>query len=275
MTVVLAVAAALTFGVADFLGGMATKRTPVLTVTAVSTTAAIVVAAALVVLMPAQAVSADLWWGAGAGIAGVIGIALLYWSLARGPVKVVAPLTAIVSAVLPFAAGLALGERPGSAALVGAVLAIIAIPLVTGSRRADQQPIDRTTATAAALSGVGFAAFFILIAQPAETAGMWPLLAAKIAALAVVTPFALVRDGRPRGVGVRTALWAGSLDMVANVFFVLAVRSGLLSLVTVVTSVYPAVTLFLAKLVLGEQLTGQQRAGVATTLTGLVLIAAG
>ncbi len=275
MTILLAVGAALSFGVADFLGGMATKRTSVLTVTAVSTTAALVVAAALVMLMPAQAASADFWWGAGAGVAGVLGIALLYWSLARGPVKVVAPLTAIVSAVLPFAAGLALGERPGPAALAGAVLAIIAIPLVTGTRRADQQPIDRTTAVAAALSGVGFAAFFILIAQPADTAGMWPLLAAKIAALAVVAPFALVRDGRPRAVGVQTALWAGSLDMVANVFFVLAVRSGLLSMVTVVTSVYPAVTLFLAKLILGEQLTGPQRAGVATTLTGLALIAAG
>jgi len=274
VTLLLAAASALSFGIADFTGGMATRKNSVFTVVAISSGAALIIAVVAGLMMSGTATGSDLAWGAGSGVAGTTGIGLLYWALARGPVRVVAPVTAVVSAVVPFAVGLALGERPGWVATVGAGIAIASIPLVTAPNERDHRHAARSTVLAAAASGLGFAGFFVLIAQTADTSGMWPLVAAKGAAVAVVIPIALVR-----GVGADRAGWweaalAGSIDMAANVFFVLAVRSGLLSLVTVVTSVYPAVTVVLARFVLDERFGNIQRLGMAGSLAGLMLIAA-
>lgn len=274
MTLLLAAASALSFGVADFLGGLATRKNSVVTVAAVSSVVALGVAGLATVAIDGDPLFGDLVWGAASGLAGIIGIGLLYWALSRGPVRVVAPITAIVSAVVPFVVGVTLGERPGWLGTLGAFVALASIPLVTAPSASDHRHAARSTVIAAAASGLGFAAFFVLIAQTSDASGMWPLVAAKTASVLLTVPLALGVRTRPGGAGWRQASLAGAVDMLANVFFVLAVRTGLLSIVTVVTSVYPAVTVVLARFILNERFGTLQKAGMAGSLAGLVLIAA-
>lgn len=317
MAIVLGLAAAVVYGAADFAGGLATRRTPALTVVVLSQLMGLVV---LVVALPFAAtgppLAADLVRGGLAGIGGGIGVALLYRGLAVGRMTVVAPITAVGAAALPVAWGLVSGERPGVGALVGVVAALVAVVLVSAAPPAEAGDVAaagpgvgvaarggaavrgdaavRTGATLgravavragatlgpgvleAAFAGLAFGVFFVLLGGTSPDAGLWPLLGARTSILVAGVAAAVSRTSlRPaRGQLPRIAL-AGVLDMGANVLYVLAARQGLLSLVAVLVSLYPASTVLLARLVLGERLAGLQRAGLALAAAGIALIAAG
>jgi len=285
MAVVLGLAAALVYGAADFTGGMATKRTPAMAVVVLSQLAGLVVlAVALPLLGTPVPPSGDLAVGAAAGIAGGIGVTLLYRGLAIGRMSVVAPITAVGAACLPVGVGLLRGERPGLLALIGVAVALVAVVAVSaspapspssgGSRvRRGGPPAGLLEAV---LAGLAFGAFFVILAEVSEEAGMWPLLAGRTSV--VVVGVAALLTGtrlRPAPSELPRIALAGVLDMAANVLYVLAAQVGLLSLVAVLVSLYPASTVLLARLVLGERLGRLQIGGVGLAVAGAALIALG
>ncbi len=272
MTELLALASACAFGAGDFLGGRASRDVPPLRVAAIAQVASAVALIPLLVVVPAPSVTAaDIAWGAGGGFFGLLGILALYAALAAGPMGLVAPTTAVLSAVVPVAFGLASGEEPGVLALVGIALGLIAVVAITAS----DGPGGRLTPSVLWLSlgaGLGFALFFIALAQTSADAGMWPLVGARGVSVPVILAFAAARRGRTAGGLPRAAIGAGVLDMVANGLFLAAVQRGLLAIAAVLAALYPAATALLARAVLDERMSPAQLAGVAAALVAVVLI---
>ncbi|NUT10743.1 MAG: EamA family transporter [Nonomuraea sp.] len=271
--VILATACAVVYGTADFFGGLASRRSQVLSVVALSQLAGLALILVLLPLLPGAVSASALLWGLLAGLSGAAGLALFYRALATGVMSVVAPTTAATSAALPVLYGLATGERPAFWALAGVVLALGSIVLISRDRSAGRGSVMSVLVSLAA--GAGFGGFFILLAVAPSDAGLWPLVGARMSSVTVVVLLALVtrRSLRPGAGSLRVILAAGALDMAANVLFLLAQRQGLLSLVAVLVSLYPASTLLLARQVLGERLRGVQIAGVACALAAVTLIA--
>ncbi|NUS03989.1 MAG: EamA family transporter [Nonomuraea sp.] len=271
--VILATACAVVYGTADFFGGLASRRSQVLSVVALSQLAGLALILVLLPLLPGAVSASALLWGLLAGLSGAAGLALFYRALATGVMSVVAPTTAATSAALPVLYGLAAGERPAFWALAGVVLALGSIVLISRDRSAGRGSVVSVLVSLAA--GAGFGGFFILLAVAPSDAGLWPLVGARMSSVTVVVLLALVtrRSLRPGAGSLRVILAAGALDMAANVLFLLAQRQGLLSLVAVLVSLYPASTLLLARQVLGERLRGVQIAGVACALAAVTLIA--
>lgn len=277
MAVILALASAVTYGAADFLGGLTSRRAPAVAVTLASQATGLTVLLLVLLVLPGSPSPADLAWGAASGLAGGVGLLLLYHGLAGGTMSVVAPVTAVTAAALPVAAGLVMGERPSAAALAGVALALLAIVLV--SREGDTAGAPRTGSTAAIrtalLAGLSIGLFFILLERTGEAAGLWPLVAARGASITLLVAIGVAahQDLRVSRRALPGVLAAGVLDMLANVLYLLAVREGLLSLVAVLSSLYPASTVLLATVVLGERLHPLQRTGLAAAAAAVALIA--
>jgi drug/metabolite transporter (DMT)-like permease len=275
----LALGAALTYGAGDFLGGIATKRAgDSLGVVAVSSIAGVLLLGTFVWVVPSKPTVADFLWGAAGGVAGGLGVVLFYRALATGVMSVVAPVTAVVGAVVPVVAGLLLGERPGALALVGVGFAIAAVALLSREAAGAREELvaDRGRALVLALgAGLGFGAFFVLLDRTGQDAGLWPLVASRSVTLLLAVVLA-VATGRaaiaPRGTR-RLSIGTGVLDMSANALFLVANRSGLLALVAVVTSLYPASTIALAQVFLGERLARHQVVGLGLAAVAVALIA--
>jgi drug/metabolite transporter (DMT)-like permease len=294
LLIVLALGAALLYGSADFLGGAATRRAALVAVllTAGIAGVAVQLPAALLLGGPPRAVGVE--WGLAAGAVGGVGLMLFYAGLAAGPMSVVSPVSALAATVLPVGVAVAEGERPGIAVYVGVVLCLAATVLVSSGAGASEvagavaAPRRLTDAAwSRRLRGVGlglasgaaFGLFFLFIRNGGETGALWPALAARCAGLTVYLVAALVVRTGP--VGPRTgrrlfaaAVGAGALDAAANVSYVLATRAGLFGPAVVLTSLYPAVTVLLARLALREQMRRPQQAGLLLAAVGIALIAA-
>ena len=274
MPVLLALVSAAAFGISDFVGGWETRRSPAAKVTFVSSIGGLGVALLVSLIVGGNPTVSDIVAGLVAGIGGGLGLMLLYSSLARGPIGIAAPVSAVLASVVPFAYGLASGERPPLLAIVGSVMAVGAIPLITWEPRHGRSETVRRTVLEAMGAGVGFGVFFIAIAQAADTAGLWPLVGARIMNLVLMAGLVLTAGaGTGRVIGKTVALIAGAVDMGANVAFVLAERLGDLSTVAVVTNLYPIGTVALARVVLGERFRRLQIVGVVIALAGTALIA--
>lgn len=274
--VALATASAMIFGTADFLGGLATRRSRVLSVVVLSQLGGLALIAALIPFLAGSPSAPALLWGASAGIVGGASIVLFYRALAAGMMSVVAPITAAASMALPVVFGLVTGDRPPAPALAGIAAGLLAVVLVsreTGGRASEFRIGPVLTALTA---GAGFGAFFVLIKLAPAGSGGWPLLGARIASITLVALLALAtrRTLRPTPGSLSVTITAGVLDMMANVLYLLAVQRGMLSLVAVLTSLYPASTLLLARQVLGERLNPVQVVGVGLALGSITLIAA-
>jgi uncharacterized membrane protein len=281
----LALGAAAGFGAADFLGGLAARKRPAFAVVGLSQSVGLLAMVAAIGLLPrARPLPADLAWGAAAGLAGAVGLGLLYRALATGRMSVAAPVAAACGLALPVCFGVLLGERPGAAPLFGVALALGAVALL--GRSASAAPRDDGRASAAmpatvplaAASGLVGGAFYVLMQRTSADAGLWPLLAARATSVAVL---GLVWAGRgparPRlgATGDRGAALAavGLLDTAGSALYLLAVHEGALSVVATLASLYPAATVLLARLVLGERLQRVQLAGLALALAAVGLLA--
>jgi len=277
---VLALASAAVYGAADFLGGLASRRASTFAFVIVSQLAGLILLAALTPVLPdAQASSRDLAWGMAAGVTGGAGVALLYRALAVGTMAVVAPTTAVCAVAIPVLASIALGERPSLRVLAGIALAIVAIVLV--SRSTPSTPgtsgtpgTPGTGVGLALMSGVAIGLFYLSLARTSPDAGMWPLVGARTVSVTLFSGLAVVtrqtvRMERP---ALRLAVVGGTLDMLANALYLIASRMGSLSVVVTLSSLYPASTVILARLVLGERLNAWQGAGIACALVAVVLI---
>jgi uncharacterized membrane protein len=277
VTIVLALASALVYGTADFLGGLASRRVAAVVVTFVSQGAGLATLLLVLPFVHGQGITqSDLAWGAAGGMAGAVALVCFYWALAAGTMSVVAPLTAVVSAVVPVVTGLALGERPSVWALVGVVLALPAIALISRESAETHRRVTRRVLVAALAAGAGFGFFFVALARTSGDTGVWPLVsarAASISLLAVVLAVSrrlptMAPEARP---GILTA---GVLDTTANALYLAAASRGLLSLVAVIAALYPASTVVLARVVLGERVERWQLGGFALAALAVGLVAA-
>src|SRR5580693_7468856 len=294
MVVLLGLAAAVLYGGGDFLGGMATRRAHVLTVLMLVETVAVIVAVALAVVSGGPASLPGLAWGFSAGVIGGLGLIVFYVGLAAGPMSVVAPVSGLVATILPVAVALAEGERPGVGVYAGALLCLVAIVLASSAGKTTEagdpghtgrtglahppRRLGRAIAYGTA-SGVSFGLFFLLIRNAGQSGEVWPVAAGRIGELAAVLAVAAVlgRGLLPRGADGRlllTAVGAGVIDVVANLCYVAATRTGPFGLAVVLASLYPGVTVLLARVVLGERLRWVQRAGLGLAAIGILLVAA-
>jgi drug/metabolite transporter (DMT)-like permease len=279
MGILLALAAAFFYGAADFFGGLAAKRNAVWPVVFVSGAVGLAAALVAVVLFRAGApLPRDLELGALIGIVGIVGIAALYRGLAIARMSVVAPITAVVAAVVPIAYGVLRGERPSGMAILGIVLALGAVALVSRSSdedvAGDPEP-GRAGLLLALLSGLGFGFVYVLLA--ASSRGAWPLVASRT--MFVLCTGLIVWRMRPAVLlapgTVRWTVLSGALDMSANLLYLFALRHTLVAIAAVLASLYPASTVMLARIVLHERLGLVQWIGVACALAGVVLLARG
>jgi len=280
---VLALVSATLYGAADFLGGLAARRAPVIPVVTLAQGTGVVLLLALMPLLPPASPSiADLSWGAAAGLAGGAGVAWLYRALAIGTMAIVAPVTAVSAVAIPVAVGLILGERPGALTLIGIITALLSIVLVS------QQPAEHgaeappgTSALRmprgvgiALLSGVAIGLFYLCLARTEADAGLWPLVAARVASTSVfaVGTVATGASLRLSSSALTLAIVGGALDVAANAVYLLAARRGALAVVVTLVSLYPASTVLLAKVFLGERFSRVQAAGIACALAAVLLI---
>ncbi|HTQ90314.1 MAG TPA: DMT family transporter [Streptosporangiaceae bacterium] len=283
MVILLGLAAAVLYGSGDFLGGMATRRAHVLAVLTVAETAAVIAALTTVAMWPGPASLAGLAWGISAGLTGGLGLIIFYVGLATGPMSVVAPVSGLVSTILPVTVALAQGERPGAAVYAGALLCLVAIVLASSAGDTSAVPRPGRSAPGRAIgygiaSGALFGLFFLLIRNAGQSGELWPVAAGRIGELAIVliTAAVLRRGLLPRGAGARpllAAASAGVIDVVANICYVAATRTGTFGLAVVLASLYPGVTVLLARVVLGERLRWVQRTGLALAAIGILLVA--
>ena len=282
MAALFASLSAAVFGVGDFLGGLAARRVRALVVAAWSQLVGLGLLAALVfvVLPDTHPTRADLVWGAAGGLVGAAGLVLLYTALSTGPMSVAAPITAVFSAIVPVAAGLGFGERPGPLAALGVVLAFPAIVLIA---RAEENPSLAHPAGSAMVAllpafgaGLGFGLFFVFLQRTSSDAGLWPLVSARSTSLVALFLLVLVTPGGNtlRDGTARLVLLCGVCDVTANAFYLLAVHRGLLSLVAVLAALYPASTVVLARVVLRERMTRSQLVGLGLAGVAAVCVAA-
>ena len=282
MVVLFGLAAAVLYGSGDFLGGLAARRAHVLAVLTLAEGAGVIVALAAAALSPGSPSLAGLAWGIGAGLVGGLGLIIFYIGLAAGPMSVVAPVSGLVSTVLPVAVALADGERPGAGVYAGALLCLIAIVLASsaGQTSAAQRHARPGRAIAYGIAaGFSFGLFFLLIRNAGQTGELWPVAAARIGELAIVLiAAAVLRPGlrlrRASGSLLLVAAGAGVIDVVANICYVAATRTGMFGLAVVLASLYPGITVLLARVVLGERLRWVQRAGLGLAALGVLLVAA-
>jgi drug/metabolite transporter (DMT)-like permease len=276
MSILLAALSALFYGAADFSGGFAARRSPLMPVLIASQAAGAVLA---FLFLAARGEGAppvrDLAWGAAAGVAGAAGLASLYRGIAGGLVAIVSPLAAVLGTVLPVAFGVLLGERPGPAAQAGALLCLPALLLLSWEKGGTKDSGARRSALAHGLvAGVFIGLFFIALARTSAASGLWPVLAARAASLVLLLAAALLLRQPlrlPRAAAVPTLL-AGIADMAANLLFLLATRAGMLSLAVIVGSLYPAPTVLLARVFFGERIPPQRVLGLLLAVAGIALI---
>ena len=221
------------------------------------------------------------WWtletGFMSGMCGGVGLLLLYHALSIGKMGVVSPITAVLAALTPVVVGAARGEHLSNLKLAGIGVALLAVILISLSTEPDGRFEFSTAGVKEAIaSGIVLGGFYTFLALGGQQSGLYPIVAARIGSITLLLAIALVLRrsivvAAPAALGV-IAL-AGALDMMANAFYVLAAYAGYLSIAAVLTSLYPASTVFLARIVLGEKLAALQKAGVVFALAGVALIA--
>ena len=268
----------LIFGVADFAGGYAARMAPVRMVVAISQVAGLSAVLVAAPILGAGDVSpADFGWGALAGLSGLLALLLFYDGLARGRMSVVSPLAGVTSIGLPVAFGLVIGERPSFLAAAGILLAFPAVGMISSSSERSPSALARGGAAHGLAAGAGFAGFFILISRTGAESGMWPLVGARVASIAALGLFLLLRSefSRPSRSSMRLIVIAGVADVVANALFLIAARGTLLIVASVIVSLYPVSTLLLARYVLQERTSRVQLAGLAMGAVAVVAIGVG
>ena len=286
---VFALAAAALFGSADFLGGVASRRARAASVLLISTPAGVVVIFAAALLTGAPFQAGGLGWALAAGAVGGAGMIILYGGLAAGPMSVVAPVSALASTVVPVGAALAMGERASAVVYAGAALCLVAIVLVSmeggrGSRPATGRDpgVARFRVAARGLgygatSGLAFGVFFLFIRNAGTAGVLWPVCLARVAGTVVILAAAAWLGTRPPGPGagrwvLPAAIGAGILDSTANVCYLLAARAGLFGVAVVITSLYPGITVLLARVTLGERMRAVQRVGLVLAAAGVAMV---
>ncbi|MET8807487.1 EamA family transporter [Streptomyces sp. NPDC004546] len=275
IALLLALGSSLAYGCADFLGGLGARKAHVLRTVMVAAPASLAAELLLWPLLGASFSPGTLAWGAASGVSSAAAFALLYRTLAIGPMNVLSPVTALVSAALPVTVGLVQGERLTAAGLVGLPLALLAVVLVSAGHGAGPARPSRTALLLAFGAGAAIALQLIFLHQAPSDSGVAPLITGRAVSSAVTLAAAglLRRRLGPQRPAYAMSAAAGVLDSVANLLFLLAARSGDLTVVAVITALYPAGTVLLARGVLAERIHRGQLVGLGTAAVAVSLLA--
>jgi drug/metabolite transporter (DMT)-like permease len=283
VVVLLSLASALTYGLSDFLGGILSRRTSPWVIAVSAQTTAMVLWSAIALAAGGEPTGRDLAWGILSGVGGGIGAAFLYRGLGAGSMSVVAPVSAVGSALIPVAAGFVGGERPTAITWLGVLVALPAIWLVslvdTSVAPADGRPRRGRAAelTDAMLAGLGFGVLFTALGQVPEQAGLAPLAVSYVVAVVATAALAAALGAAwlPRDRSAVSGIGVGLLGSSATVLFLLATQSGLLTIAAVLSSLYPATTVLLAAVLLRERISRAQGGGLALAALAVVLVTVG
>lgn len=272
---------AVTFGAADFSGGMASRRAQVITVVFCAHVIGLVGVFAAALLVAEEFLVGSLIYGAAGGLFALAGLILLYRRLAAGPMSVVAPITAITSALVPAGIAFVGGEALSIGIGLGVVFALVAIGLISASGDGESESGDAAiTPLVIAESlgaGVGFGVFFVFISKAAVETSPWPIVGARVATVILLTIWVLARRVPMPGDAI-TWRWiavAGLLDTFSNVLFIWSADLAGLAIASVLSSLYPASTVILAAVLLRERMSRVQLAGFVLAMVATALIAAG
>ena len=277
LALAISLASSFSWGVSDFLGGLQSRRLPVLGVLAVSQPIGLLLIALLIPVFGADHISGGkLALAFLAGGASLGGLGAYYAAMAMGTVSIVAPIAAL-GVVVPVAIGLATGEEPGTIQLIGLVPAIFGVVILSYRRGSGGRVDSRLPILLAILAGLGFGIFFTALDAAATDHPGWALLAVRLGGVSVVAVALLIMRPSFEGVGSALGVLAliGVFDVSANALFAVASTKGVLPVVAVGGSMYPAFTVALAHGVLGERLAALQWSGVILALLGVAMIAAG
>jgi drug/metabolite transporter (DMT)-like permease len=269
-------AAAASWGAGDFSGGVATKRSHVYLVVLLSHIIGIAGLLLLILLFGEPFPTwRDLFIGAAGGISGAVGVLALYTGLAQGRMGVVAPLTAVITAIVPVLFGLLLEGLPQPHQLAGFVVAMVAVWLISSDNGDGPVGLRWSDLRLPVVAGLGFGLFFIFIDQVSDNAILWPLIGSRAASILMMFFLVLFSQQRERP-GKTQSGWitlAGLFDAGGNAFFALATGLGRLDVASVLGALYPATTVLLARSILDERLSRWQGVGVAAALFAVILIA--
>jgi drug/metabolite transporter (DMT)-like permease len=283
LAIVVGLASALTYGVADFFGGLGAKRTAPVVVTALAAVVGLVVLIPAALLVGGRVSFEAFLWGGLSGMTGALAVLLLYAALAIGPMSILSPLTAILSALVPMTWGVFAGERLpwwSYVALAGILVAIVLVGFVPekGAVRPRLRGI-----VYAVVSGLLIGAFFILVDLAPDDSGLYPIVANRAVSstilLLVIAGLVLAarRRGSPAFPGLRGAipviLACGVADAAANVLILTGLRMGDLTVMSVLAALYPAGTIALAALVLKERIAPVQWIGLGLALASAAVLA--
>lgn len=279
LSVGLALAAAALYGLSDFFGGFVSRRASVWTVAVASQVGALLIIGMAAWLTEGEPTPADLAWGALAGIGTGTGTAFLYRGLAEGRMGVVAPISAVGTALVPVAVGVVTGDRPPIVTWIGIACALPAIWFVSSTDGTDGLESSRlgSGVVDGVLAGLAFGLMFAALGQVPDTAGLAPLVAAEVASIPAVIALATVMRGSwiPRERAAGWGLAVGGLSAVAAVLFLFATQAGLLTVSAVLTSLYPVFTVLLAATILRERIHRLQAIGLGMAGIAVVLVAVG
>lgn len=273
-TILFGLLSALTWGAADFSGGLASRRANAYGVVICGQAAGLVLLLLLAFLAGEPLPSLAVWlWGGAAGLCGGIGLTILYRALASGRMSVASPVSALLAAVIPVIFDALTKGLPGPLTFIGFSLALAAIWLI--SRREDENSIHLKELTLPFLAGLAFGLFFVFIHQAGDEAVLWPIVATRLTSISSVLAYAWIthQPWHPTRASWLFIVLCGMLDVGGNAFFILAGQVGRLDVAAVLGSLYPGSTVTLARLVLKERILRMQALGIALTLAAIVLIA--
>ncbi len=274
MVIFYALLSAFAYGTADFLGGFSSRKNPGTTTVAwsqIAGLATVLIAAPL--LGRPDLHGTDIIWGMAGGVSGALGVLFLYMGLSTGMASIISPIAALTGAALPVIFGFLAGERPALMTWAGVFITLPAILLLSWERGEKRDHVLRSVRVGL-VSGAFFGGFFILVSQTSENSGLWPLAAARALTIPLFFLYSLIRRSKLRlEPGTRRATFAsGFLDMAANIFYLLAVRTGYMIIAVVLSALYPAPTVVLQKMFLHEKLTVLRIIGLILSITGAALI---
>lgn len=276
--IVLALLSAISYGLSDFLAGLASRRGSFLRVAVVAQVTSVAVVAGAVPLAGGHPTARALLWGALSGVGGGIGSIALYRGLARGQMSVAGPISGVGAAVIPVVGGLALDRTPSTVTLIGVVVAVPAVWLI--AREPGHGGTTRGGIVDGLVAGVGFGVLFLALSRAGPGAGLWPSAASGVLSAAIIVSLALVWRPAPEKRGAARSTWVGSVlagvtGGAAIGLYLVATRHGLLVVVGVLAALYPAVTVLLARLILRERSGRTQLLGLAMAAGAVVAIVAG
>ena len=274
MAIVLSLLSALAYGLSDFLGGIFAKKATPWQIAVVGQSSSAGCALLAFAVVPGTPTWHDVGMGALAGLGGGFGVAFLYRGLSTARMGVVAPISAIGAALLPVAVGLATGERPSTLAVLGIVFAFPAIALIS-SVPGDADATHRGGVVDGALAGLGFGVLFVFLGQVGDDAGFAALATSQVTSVltVIMTATALRAVWVPRDRYAFRAVFMGPLGVTAQGAFLFATQQGLLSVVSVISSLYPASTVLLAAVLLRERILRWQALGLALAAAAVTLVA--